>query len=169
MMNPMCPATGTSSSSAGVRPMPWKLSGPRPFLERRAPRKGLRGVGQVHGYPGPAADGRRTTRSHPPVVRVCPQAAHYDPTVHDDPLKFDIHRTPKNIIFGCGPHLCVGMHFARQLLRLAVERMINRFPNARLVDPQMEFGIRRLRGRAEDRLPADVHPLGLGDSRAAAS
>lgn len=73
------------------------------------------------------------------VVRVCPQAAHYDPAVYAEPLKFDIHRTPKNIAFGSGPHLCLGHHFAKQLLRIAVDRMINRFPNARLVDPNMEL------------------------------
>jgi cytochrome P450 len=72
------------------------------------------------------------------VVRVCPQAAHYDPLVYPDPQKFDIHRTTKNIAFGSGPHLCLGNHFAKQLLQIAVERLIDRFPNARLVDQQME-------------------------------
>ena len=73
------------------------------------------------------------------VVRVCPQAAHYDPTVYPDPQKFDIYRTPKNIAFGGGPHLCLGHHFAKQLLRISVDRLIHRFPKARLVDPDMEL------------------------------
>jgi cytochrome P450 len=73
------------------------------------------------------------------VVRVCPQAAHYDPTVYPDPQKFDIYRTTKNIAFGSGPHLCLGNHFAKLLLKIAVDRLIHRFPNARLVDPDMEL------------------------------
>jgi cytochrome P450 len=76
------------------------------------------------------------------VMRVCPQAAHYDPEAYPDPLKFDIHRNPRNIAFGSGPHLCLGHHFAKLLLRTAVKRLINRFPDAHLVDPDMplQFG-----------------------------
>jgi cytochrome P450 len=73
------------------------------------------------------------------VMRVCPQAAHYDPEAYPDPLRFDIHRNPRNIAFGSGPHLCLGHHFAKLLLRVAVERLITRFPNARLADPDMEL------------------------------
>jgi cytochrome P450 len=73
------------------------------------------------------------------VMRVCPQAAHYDPSVYPDPLRFDIHRNPRNIAFGSGPHLCLGHHFAKLLLRIAVERLIQRFPDARLVDPAMSL------------------------------
>ncbi len=76
------------------------------------------------------------------VMRVCPQAAHYDPAVYSDPLRFDIRRNARNIAFGSGHHLCLGHHFAKLLLRTAVERLITRFPSARLVDPGMplEFG-----------------------------
>lgn len=76
------------------------------------------------------------------VVRVCPQAAHYDPEVYPDPLRFDLHRNPRNIAFGSGPHLCLGHHFAKLLLKVAVQRLIARFPQARLADPNMtlEFG-----------------------------
>ena len=52
------------------------------------------------------------------------------------------HRTARNIAFGSGAHLCLGHHFAKLLLRLAVERLIARFPDARLADPdmQLQFG-----------------------------
>ena len=39
-------------------------------------------------------------------------------------MQFDIYRNSKNIAFGSGPHLCLGHHFAKQLLRIAVERLI---------------------------------------------
>ncbi len=76
------------------------------------------------------------------VVRVCPQAAHYDPEVYPDPMRFDILRNARNIAFGLGPHLCLGHHFAKMLLRIAIERLIARFPDARLADPdmQVEYG-----------------------------
>ncbi len=76
------------------------------------------------------------------VVRVCPQAAHYDPEVYDDPQRFDITRNARNIAFGSGPHLCLGNNFAKSLLRIAIQKLITRFPDARLEDPamQVEYG-----------------------------
>ncbi|WP_300395471.1 cytochrome P450 [Henriciella sp.] len=71
------------------------------------------------------------------IVRVCPQAAHYDPTVYPDPLRFDIHRGGRNIVFGTGPHHCVGFRVARLAIRIALERLISRFPDARLKDTDM--------------------------------
>ena len=76
------------------------------------------------------------------VVRVSAQAAHLDPDVYPDPLKFDVHRNPRTIAFGSGPHACLGFFLAKLVLRLAVQRLIARFPHARLVDPamQLEYG-----------------------------
>lgn len=73
------------------------------------------------------------------VVRVSPQAAHLDPEVYPDPLKFDVYRNPRIIAFGSGPHACLGFFLAKLVLRLAVQRLIARFPDARLVDPEMEL------------------------------
>lgn len=73
------------------------------------------------------------------VVRVCPQAAHLDPTVYPDPLKFDVMRNPRNIAFGSGPHLCLGHFFAKLVLRSAIERLTTRFPNAQLIDRNMKL------------------------------
>ena len=76
------------------------------------------------------------------VVRVSAQAAHLDPEVYPDPLRFDVHRNPRTIAFGSGPHACLGFFLAKLVLRLAVQRLIARFPDARLVDPtmQLEYG-----------------------------
>jgi cytochrome P450 len=73
------------------------------------------------------------------IVRVSPQAAHFDPDVYPDPLRFDIHRNAKNIAFGSGPHHCIGHFLARLALRTAIERFMARFPNARLADPDMQL------------------------------
>jgi cytochrome P450 len=70
------------------------------------------------------------------VVRPSPQAANYDPDVFPDPLRFDIHRHPKRILaFGAGPHHCIGNILGRTTITLAIRRLLARFPNARLADP----------------------------------
>jgi cytochrome P450 len=77
------------------------------------------------------------------VVRASQQAANFDPTVYPDPLRFDIHRDPKRIMsFGVGPHQCVGNRLARLAMRVALVRLLARFPAVRLADPgfQAEYG-----------------------------
>jgi len=70
------------------------------------------------------------------VVRPSPQAANYDPTVFSDPLRFDIHRHPKRIMsFGAGPHHCIGNILGRTTITIAIRRLLARFPQARLADP----------------------------------
>jgi len=70
------------------------------------------------------------------VVRPSPQAANYDPDVFPDPLRFDIHRHPKRILaFGAGPHHCIGNILGRTTIAIAIRRLLARFPNARLADP----------------------------------
>lgn len=71
------------------------------------------------------------------IVRPSPQAANYDPDEFPDPLKFDVLRKPKRIMtFGSGPHYCIGNVLGRMTLQLAIRRLIARFPDARLADPQ---------------------------------
>jgi cytochrome P450 len=71
------------------------------------------------------------------VVRPSPQAANYDPGIYPDPLRFDIHRNPKRIMaFGAGPHHCIGNILGRTTIVIAIRRLLARFPNARLADPQ---------------------------------
>lgn len=79
-----------------------------------------------------------------PVLRGMPvnlnqQAGNYDPTVFPDPLVFDIHRNPRNIItFGAGRHLCLGQRLARKMMTVALERICARFPNMRLQDADFD-------------------------------
>jgi cytochrome P450 len=71
------------------------------------------------------------------VVRPSPQAANYDPEVFADPMRFDIHRHPKRIMaFGAGPHHCIGNILGRTTITIAIRRMLARFPNATLADPE---------------------------------
>jgi cytochrome P450 len=73
------------------------------------------------------------------VVRPSPLAPNYDPDVFPDPLRFDIHRKPKRILsFGAGPHHCVGNILGRTTITIAITRLLARFPNARLTDPDFK-------------------------------
>jgi cytochrome P450 len=70
------------------------------------------------------------------IVRPSPQAANYDPTAFPNPLTFDIHRRPSRIMtFGAGPHHCIGSLLGRRTIQIAIERLLVRFPNANLADP----------------------------------
>jgi cytochrome P450 len=71
------------------------------------------------------------------IVRPSPLAANYDPLVYPDPQRFDIHRKPKRIMsFAVGPHFCVGNILGRTTLTIAIQRLLARFPKARLADPE---------------------------------
>jgi len=70
------------------------------------------------------------------IVRPSPLAANYDPLVYPDPLRFDIHRKPKRIMsFAVGAHFCIGKILGRMTITIAIERLLARFPKARLADP----------------------------------
>jgi cytochrome P450 len=70
------------------------------------------------------------------VVRPSPLAPNYDPDVFPDPLRFDIHRRPQRILsFGAGPHHCIGNILGRTAITIAITRLLARFPNARIDDP----------------------------------
>lgn len=72
------------------------------------------------------------------VVNLCVNAANRDPSRWNDPDAFDIFRAPQaHLSFGSGTHTCLGVHFARMELRVALELILDRLPNLRL-DPDAE-------------------------------
>lgn len=58
-------------------------------------------------------------------------AANRDPELFPDPDTFNMHRNnvDKHIAFGHGVHKCLGSRIAKMQLRLAFERIFDRFPN----------------------------------------
>jgi cytochrome P450 len=73
------------------------------------------------------------------VVRPSPLSPNYDPDAFPDPLRFDIHRKPQRIMsFGAGPHHCIGNILGRSTLAIALKRLLTRFPDARIRDPNFK-------------------------------
>ena len=58
-------------------------------------------------------------------------AANRDPDIFPHPDVFDMHRdnVEKHLAFGHGVHKCLGSRIAKMQLRLAFERIFERFPN----------------------------------------
>ncbi|MAU09383.1 MAG: cytochrome P450 [Anaerolineaceae bacterium] len=59
--------------------------------------------------------------------------ANRDPKVFDDPNTFDITRDPNpHVAFGMGVHYCVGAPLARLEAKIALSKLIERYPNMAL-------------------------------------
>ena len=74
-------------------------------------------------------------------------AANRDPSVFDDPLRFDIHRSNARhgLSFSSGEHHCLGVHLARMQTMIALEEMLDAWPSIYLVSvtPPSGFAFRR--------------------------
>ena len=69
------------------------------------------------------------------VLEICLGAANRDPSRWDNPDAYDLHRAPQNHLgFGVGPHQCLGMNAARSEINVAINALMDAFPNMRL-DP----------------------------------
>lgn len=59
--------------------------------------------------------------------------ANWDERVFPEPERFDPTRKPNpHLAFGAGPHRCMGAHFARLMLKVAVTEITTRMPGLRL-------------------------------------
>ncbi len=86
-------------------------------------------------------------------LHLCIGAANRDPAVFDDPTRFDITRKPnRHLAFAGGPHVCVGLTLARMEGRIAIGRLLERFPAYQLLAERTPGGRIRFRGYAA--LPA---------------
>jgi cytochrome P450 len=88
-------------------------------------------------------------------ITLCIGAANRDGAVFDDPERLDIGRRPNNhLAFGQGAHACSGMNVARLEGRIAIGRLLARYPRLqRRGEPQRDL---RLRFRGLRTLPVAV-------------
>ena len=86
------------------------------------------------------------------LVTLCIGAANRDPEVFDDPDRLDLARKPNNhLAFGQGAHACSGMNVARLEARIAIGRLLARYPRiAAAGTPERD---RRVRFRGLRHLP----------------
>ena len=57
-----------------------------------------------------------------------------DPQEYERANEVVLNRRPKQVSFGYGPHLCVGMHLARREMRIAMEEFLSAIPEFRIPD-----------------------------------
>jgi len=83
-------------------------------------------------------------------------AANRDPLAFDLPNELDIARRPNNhLAFGQGAHACSGMNVARLEARVALGRLLLRYPRLALAgEPVRDL---RVRFRGFKHLPAKMH------------
>ena len=63
--------------------------------------------------------------------------ANRDPSVFDDPERFDVTRKDlRPLSFGGGIHFCLGAQLARIEAAVVLDTIVRRIPNMRLVDPE---------------------------------
>ncbi|MDY0066085.1 MAG: cytochrome P450, partial [Steroidobacteraceae bacterium] len=63
------------------------------------------------------------------------RAANRDPSVFDEPDRFDSARSQrKSLAFSVGTHACLGMHLARAEMQVSLELLLRRLPGLRLRD-----------------------------------
>lgn len=68
-------------------------------------------------------------------------AATRDPRVYDEPDRFDLDRRSKSpLAFGYGQHFCLGAHLARAELVVALEVLLERLPQMRLLEEPRFIG-----------------------------
>ncbi len=76
----------------------------------------------------------RTLRAGDQALLLYP-SANRDEDVFDDPMRFDIRRSPNDhVAFGFGPHFCLGQALARLELMVVFDRLLDRLPDIELVD-----------------------------------
>lgn len=80
-------------------------------------------------------------------ITLCIGAANRDPAQFCDPDRLDIARTPnRHLAFGAGAHACAGITLARMEGRIAIGRLLRRFPNLRRDGTPQRGGRARFRG-----------------------
>jgi hypothetical protein len=89
------------------------------------------------------------------LVTLCIGAANRDPAQFPDPDRLDVGRTPnRHLAFITGIHACAGMWLARMEGRVAISRLVARFPDLRAAGPPVRA--RRARFRALVSFPVAV-------------
>ncbi|CAM2960406.1 cytochrome P450 [Mycobacterium intermedium] len=101
--------------------------------------------------------GRTAIRRGAVILTYVP-AVNRDPSVFDDPHRFDIRRenAMKHLCFASGHHVCLGATLARDEAAIGLRTLFERFPEMRVAGTQSRRESRVLRGWAK--LPVQLVP-----------
>ncbi len=81
------------------------------------------------------------------LITLCIGAANRDPERFPDPERLDVGRQPnRHLAFGGGAHMCAGMNLARMEGRIAIGRLLSRFPDYAPASDPVRGGRARFRG-----------------------
>ncbi len=95
---------------------------------------------------------RDTTLNDVPIpaktyVHLCIGAANRDPAQFPEPDRLELRRSPnRHLAFGLGIHACAGMSLARMEARVAISKLVARFPTIRRAGEPVRGGRARFRG-----------------------
>jgi cytochrome P450 len=111
------------------------------------------------GNRGSSADFAMGGQQYPAGTRLtlCIGAANRDPKWFKEPDRFDLYREHyKHLAFGAGVHQCVGLSLARMEGRIALSRLLARFPRYEILPGAQRAA--RVRFRGFNSLPARLQP-----------
>jgi len=92
------------------------------------------------------------------VVMLHLGAANRDPERFSDPDRLDLDRpNNRHLSFAWGPHFCLGAPLARTEATIALSRVLERFPDVRLIDPEPAWR-ENMTMRSHPRLSVDIRP-----------
>ena len=76
-------------------------------------------------------------------------AAHRDPRAYADPTRLDLRRRPRDlVVFGFGPHYCIGASLARAELRMMLDAALDFLPpGAHVLEDQVRWSTKGLANR----------------------
>ena len=93
-------------------------------------------------------DGNTIPRGAPVLLLVA--AANRDPEEFQRAGEIDFDRDQiRHLSFGYGPHYCVGVHLARLELKVALEELLDRLKDVRILDDPIKYDSGTSRGPAE--------------------
>jgi cytochrome P450 len=145
-----------------ARPGEWHRLRRDPSLVTTAIEEGLRWNAPLQARPRIAANDHRIGDVDVPAGAVglaWVQAANLDPTVFDDPLRFDVGRAhDPHVSFGFGEHFCIGAALARLQVRIVLEEWVARVADAAPSTAPRWLPTFMMRGLVA--LPVEVQPTG---------
>ncbi len=135
----------------------WQLLRQRPELMENTTLEILRhgGMGKTGVYRFPLQEidlgGERIGKGE--TIMVSLQPAWNDPKKWPEPRRFDIARPQDgNLIFGAGPHFCIGLNLVKVQGKLMINELSRRFPEAELVG-DFEYDYSHHNARRFTRMP----------------